>query len=65
MVFFALIARLTFRASGERFRIVGWAALAGLLITGVINLYYRGLFQSDLFNGTYWRTRLDTCSPSS
>ena len=38
----ALRAQL-FRALGERFRTVGWTAIAVLLITGVLNLHFRGI----------------------
>jgi putative copper export protein len=32
-----------FQAVGQRFRIVGWASLAVLLVTGALNLWYRGV----------------------
>lgn len=47
-----------FHVLGERFRAVGWVAIAVLLVTGTLNLWYRGwltwaLFRSNLF----WSTR--------
>lgn len=40
-----------FDALGRKFRSVGWLTLGVLLLTGVINLYYRGAFRADA-----WRT---------
>jgi len=42
----ALRQRL-FREMGLRFRTAGWIAIAILIATGVINLYYRGWLQWD------------------
>ena len=69
MFFFALVgapvlrsldaelrARL-FRQLGERFRVVGWFAVAVLLITGLLNLHFRGLLSSQLFSAAFWDTR--------
>jgi copper resistance protein D len=48
-----------FSALGERFRTVGWAAIAVLLVTGVINLHYRGLLQAQIWTTTtFWSTRM-------
>lgn len=44
-----------FRQLGERFRTVGWGAIAILLVTGTINLYYRGLLSLSLWtSGDFW-----------
>jgi copper resistance protein D len=47
-----------FHQMGLRFRTVGWWALGVLLITGVINLHYRGWLQWDgvLGTATFWRS---------
>ena len=44
-----------FRQLGEQFRVVGWVAIAILLITGVINLHLRGLLPA-LLDGGFWGT---------
>lgn len=41
-----------FHAIGVRFRLVGWIALATLVVTGVLNVMFRGYRLSDLFDGT-------------
>lgn len=51
----ALRAQL-FRDLGEQFRTVGWIAITVLLLTGVFNLYYRGVL-GQLTNGEFWATR--------
>lgn len=52
-----LRARL-FRRLGERFRAVGWVAIAVLLVTGVLNLHFRGLLSaSALTSGGFWSSR--------
>lgn len=44
-----------FRNLGERFRVVGWAAIAVLLITGVTNLWLRGWLHADVILArTFW-----------
>jgi uncharacterized membrane protein len=47
-----------FHELGSRFRRLGWYAIAVLLVTGVINLHFRGLLQWDgvLASGAFWRT---------
>ena len=47
-----------FRELGTRFRRVGWAAIGVLVVTGVINLQYRGwLHWHDVLGSpTFWRT---------
>jgi putative copper resistance protein D len=40
---------------GRAFRRVGWIAIAVLLVTGVLNLWYRGwLTGAVLLNGAFW-----------
>lgn len=52
----ALRAEL-FRALGRRFRAAGWTALAVLLLTGVINLHFRGVLRSTVFGDrSFWAT---------
>lgn len=51
----ALRARL-FSQLGERFRTVGWWAIAVLVVTGVVNLYFRGLLSATFFDGRFWRS---------
>ena len=44
-----------FRRLGERFRDVGWAMIALLLVTGVVNLHYRGLLSAPLLGSrSFW-----------
>src|SRR5690606_40508139 len=38
-----------FRQLGERFRTVGWAATATLVVTGAIHRHYRGLLSPPLW----------------
>jgi copper resistance protein D len=53
----ALRARL-FRELGEQFRNVGWAAIAVLLLTGVLNLHFRGLLSTAVLgDAAFWSTR--------
>lgn len=48
-----------FRRLGERFRTVGWGAIAVLIVTGIINLHYRGLLVAELWgSAVFWQTRL-------
>ena len=50
----ALRAEL-FTRLGERFRTVGWAAIAVLLITGVLNLYLRGMLSGEVLGSSqFW-----------
>jgi putative copper export protein len=44
------------RAIGHRFRIVGWACLAVLVVTGVLNLRFRGIGADLLFDANFWAT---------
>ncbi len=42
-------------AMGIRFRTVGWIALALLLITGISNMYFRGISLSEITANGYGR----------
>jgi uncharacterized membrane protein len=56
----ALRAEL-FRRLGERFRTVGWVAIAILVLTGLLNLYYRGMLAAELWGSPrFWGTRYGT-----
>ena len=51
----ATLRRDLFSRIGEQFRIVGWIAIAVLLLTGVGNLYFRGIFSAGLLgNPAFW-----------
>jgi copper resistance protein D len=54
------LRRRLFQLIGERFRTVGWGAIAVLLVTGVVNLHYRGLLHWDGIFGSksFWMTNL-------
>lgn len=44
-----------FRKLGEQFRTVGWIAIGVLVITGVVNLWFRGVLNgSALGSATFW-----------
>ena len=46
-----------FNALGTRFRSAGWVAISVLLVTGVINLAYRGWLNWSLLSSpSFWRT---------
>jgi len=46
-----------FQELGARFRAVGWWAIAVLIVTGVVNLYFRGwLHASVLGSSSFWRS---------
>jgi len=47
-----------FQAIGERFRAVGWWAIGVLLLTGIVNLHYRGWlhWEGVLGSAAFWRT---------
>lgn len=49
-----LRARL-FASLGEQFRVVGWWAIAVLIVTGILNLHFRGLLSGELWtSSTFW-----------
>jgi copper resistance protein D len=44
-----------FAAIGSQFRTVGWITIGVLLVTGVLNLHFRGLLRLDLWtNAAFW-----------
>ncbi|HEX9691823.1 MAG TPA: DUF4149 domain-containing protein [Gemmatimonadales bacterium] len=46
-----------FERLGRRFRSIGWAAVGVLLMTGVLNLQFRGLLESaTLLRAEFWGT---------
>lgn len=47
-----------FREMGTRFRFAGWIAIGILIVTGILNLHYRGWLQWDgvLASSTFWHT---------
>jgi uncharacterized membrane protein len=49
-----------FHRIGERFRTVGWFAIAVLLVTGTFNLHFRGLLHWDgiLGSKSFWKTSI-------
>lgn len=50
-----------FARVGERFRRVGWAAIAVLVATGVVNLHFRGLLRAEVWRSpAFWATPLGT-----
>jgi len=52
----ALRAEL-FRRLGEQFRLVGWISIAVLIVTGTLNLYFRGVLTIDvLSSAAFWRS---------
>ena len=55
----AALRQSLFHEIGTRFRGIGWAAIAVLLVTGTVNLYYRGWLHWDgvLASPGFWRTQ--------
>lgn len=49
-------AALFLRETGERFRDVGWACFALVLVTGTFNLWVRGVHLSDLVRAEWLQT---------
>jgi copper resistance protein D len=43
-----------FGAVGRRFRVIGWACIGVLLVTGSINTIYRGVTWENLFTAGLW-----------
>lgn len=57
----AELRSMLFRKLGEQFRVVGWVAIAVLLVTGTINLYLRGVLSvAVLGSADFWATRYGT-----
>lgn len=51
----ATLRRDLFGRIGEGFRLVGWIAIAILLVTGAGNLYFRGILRSEVLgNPAFW-----------
>jgi copper resistance protein D len=47
-----------FQALGEQFRTVGWIAIGVLLVTGVLNLHFRGVLNVEVWtNADFWASR--------
>lgn len=47
-----------FRKIGVQFRLVGWVSMVVLVVTGIANLYYRGLLRgSVLGDPRFWSSR--------
>lgn len=47
-----------FRRLGEQFRLVGWIAIVVLLVTGLINLHFRGVLSARaLGSAEFWGSR--------
>lgn len=46
-----------FRDLGQKFRAIGWICIVVLLVTGVLNLKFRGMLGPMLFTSTFWKTQ--------
>lgn len=42
------------QAIGRRFRVIGWACLVVLVVTGLTNLWLRGIGASALMEASFW-----------
>ena len=51
---------MLFRRLGEQFRRVGWITLGVLIVTGVLNLHFRGMLSGVLFEASFWGSRYGT-----
>ena len=52
------LRRDLFRTLGAQFRWVGWACIAVLLVTGFLNLWFRGLLSWEVLgDGAFWGSR--------
>jgi copper resistance protein D len=47
---------LLFKQLGEQFRTIGWVSIAVLLVTGLLNLYFRGVLNGTLMSAAFWHT---------
>ena len=52
----AELRRELFRRLGAQFRTAGWVAIGVLLVTGLLNLWFRGLLTSVLLEAWFWGT---------
>ena len=51
------LRRELFEKMGVRFRWIGWIAVSVLLVTGVLNLHFRGALRADiLLSSPFWGT---------
>lgn len=51
---FAAQAPAILRAAAMRFRLIGWISLVILILTGCLNLGFRGYSLADCLNGNIW-----------
>jgi uncharacterized membrane protein len=51
----AKVAPALIRASALRFRTIGWHCFAIFIVTGSLNLMFRGVGFADLGDGDFWR----------
>lgn len=52
------LRRDLFATLGRQFRAVGWAAIGVLLVTGTLNLWFRGMLRWEVLgSGAFWATR--------
>jgi putative copper resistance protein D len=47
-----------FKQLGEQFRVVGWISIATLLVTGVLNLHFRGFLSPALLTSSSFCNRV-------
>lgn len=52
---FSAVAAAMVRWTAQRFRWVGWLCFLVFILTGSINLAFRGLTWNDLSSGIFWR----------
>jgi putative copper resistance protein D len=53
----AVLRAELFRRLGESFRLSGWIALAALVGTGLLNVYFRGMLQAEVLGSrAFWGT---------
>ena len=50
------LRRELFRKLGATFRGAGWAAIGVLVVTGLVNLWFRGLLSATLLESAFWAT---------
>lgn len=49
---------MLFRRLGEQYRRIGWIAIVILLITGTLNLHFRGVLSAEVLGASaFWQTR--------
>lgn len=57
----AVLRAELFGRIGRAFRDAGWAAIVVLVVTGTLNLHFRGLLRSDVLgSGAFWSTPYGT-----